>query len=82
MMTELSKERCRCKESFYWNLTQPYFQFEEGEYYTVLVRQHEEGVKIYSFDFCDWIGTDENFSNYFETIEEIREEKLNQILGN
>ena len=28
-MTELSKERCRCKESFYWNLTQPYFQFEE-----------------------------------------------------
>lgn len=23
IMTELSKERCRCKESFYWNLTQP-----------------------------------------------------------
>lgn len=81
-MTELSKERCRCKESFYWNLTQPYFQFEEGEYYIVLIRQHEEGVKIYSFDdFCDWIGTEQNFSNYFETIDEIREEKLNQILG-
>ena len=31
-------------------------------------------------DFCDWIGTEENFSNYFETIDEIREEKLNQIL--
>ena len=52
-MTELSKQKCRCKESFYWNLTQPYFQFDEGEYYTVLVRKHEEGVKIYSFDFCD-----------------------------
>jgi hypothetical protein len=81
-MTELSKERCRCKESFYWNLTQPYFQFEEGEYYMVLVRQHEEGVKIYSFDFCNWIGTHANFTKHFDTIEEIREEKLNKILGN
>jgi hypothetical protein len=81
-MTELSKERCRCKESFYWNLTQPYFRFEEGEYYTVLIREHEEGVKVYSFDFCDWIGVETNFSDYFDTIEEIREEKLNQILGN
>ena len=81
-MIELSKQKCRCKESFYWNLTQPYFQFEEGEYYMVLIRQHEEGVKIYSFDFCDWIGTSKNFSDYFDSIEKIREEKLNQILGN
>lgn len=75
-MTELSKERCRCKESFYWNLTQPYFQFEEGEYYIVLIR-----LKVYSFDFCDWIGTSKNFSDCFDSIDEIREEKLNQILG-
>jgi hypothetical protein len=68
-MKEISKEKCRCKESFYWNLTQPYFQFEEG-------------VKIYSFDFCDWIGTEENFTNCFDTIDQIREEKLNKILGN
>lgn len=81
-MIELSKERCRCKESFYWNLTQPYFQFEEGEYYTVLVREHEDVLKVYSFEFCNWIGSSKNFTDYFETIEEIREEKLNKILGN
>jgi len=81
-MKETSKEKCRCKKSFYWNLTQPYFQFEEGEYYTVLIREHEEGVKIYSFDFCDLVGTEKDFTNNFATIEEIREEKLNQILGN
>ena len=80
-MKKISKERCRCKVSPP-TLTQPYFQFEEGEYYTVLVREHEEGVKVYSFDFCDWIGVETNFSDYFETREEIREEKLNQILGN
>jgi len=81
-MKEISKERCRCKKSFYWNLTQPYFQFEEGEYYTVLIKEHEEGVKIYSFDFCDLVGTEKDFTKNFATIEEIREEKLNQILGN
>lgn len=45
----------------------------------VLIRKNEKGVKIYSFDFCDWIGTEENFTKYFDTIEEIREEKLNQL---
>lgn len=80
-MKELSKEKCRCKKSFYWNLTKPYFQFEQGEYYTVLIREYEDGKKIYSFDFCDWIGVDKNFLEYFDTIDKIREEKLNKILG-
>jgi hypothetical protein len=77
-----SKERCRCKKSFFWNLNQPYFQFEEGEYYTVIIRLHNEGLKVYSFEFCDWIGVETTFSDYFDTIDEIREEKLNQLLGN
>jgi hypothetical protein len=81
-MIELGKESCRCEESFYWNLTQPYFQFEKGKYYQCNIREHEEGVKVYSFDFCDWVSTEEVFLKFFITIDEIREEKLKKILGN
>lgn len=78
MIPEIVKEKCRCKKSFYWNLTQPYFQFEEGKIYDLNVRTHKD-VAVYSFDFCDLTLLGSNFDKYFDTIQNFRNDKLNQL---
>lgn len=84
MTPEIVKEKCICKESFYWNITQPYFQFEKGRIYDVNVRTHtsiniSDNVKVYSFEFCDYAVLGPKFKEYFETIEDMRDNKLNQL---
>lgn len=75
----IHKEKCRCKNSFYWNLTQPYFDFIKGNVYECQVRTHDNGAKVYSFDFCDYAEIEAKFKQKFETIEDIRDNKLTEL---
>lgn len=77
-----------CTDSFYYNLTKPYYYFKKGEIYEAKVnyinreymKEHLTKEKIiYSFAFCDLLFTSNMGINYFKTLEEWRNEQLKKL---
>jgi hypothetical protein len=70
-----------CKDGFLFNLTKPYNNFVEGEYYDFEVKDIDGVILYFSMD-CDYINSEENFSKLFVTIEEQRDKKIDTLLSN
>ena len=67
----------RCIKSYYWNMTKPYFRFEDGKIYDV----SGDNNSGYHFPkYCDCIMSPGSFCCYFISVERWREEKIDQIL--
>lgn len=57
-----------CKDGFLFNLTKPYHNFIEGEFYDFEVKDRDDVILYFSMD-CDYINSEENFGKLFVTIE-------------
>jgi hypothetical protein len=83
------KTKLVCIKSFYYNATQPYFHFKEGETYEAIVYKMDKeyaenhiigGDKyIYSFTFCDLVIGHINIKKNFITIDEWRDYQLKKL---
>ena len=72
--------KCICIKGCKYQLTAPYFIFNEGEVYDI--KEYSDSYSsIYQFDYCDWIMTYESFNKYFMKLEDYRVMKINKILG-
>lgn len=80
-----------CKESYYYNLTSPYYYFNKGEWYEFIITTSngQEYIKnekndivqnIYSCTYCDFIATESQILRIFQTQEDYRNEQLNKII--
>ncbi len=69
-----------CKESFYFNLTNPYNNFVKGEYYEFNI-SNREGINVYSSVDCDYINVENKFKELFISKDEMRDIKINKILN-
>lgn len=74
-----------CKESFTFNLTQPYEKFESGVTYnfTQIIRiiKNSPPDIWYQSDNSDYVDTQGNIFNLFYTQNELRDIKLTKILN-
>ncbi len=73
-----------CIQDLNYNLTKPYFKFKKGKVYESLNRKMISYIDrresmVYEFTFCDMVLTEDRFFNYFETISEHRNKKLDSI---
>ncbi len=66
--------KLKCVEGFYWNLTKPYLMFETDKYYLFTVSEN-----CYLSIDCDYIQPIISEDKFFMSMEDIREEKLNEL---
>ena len=67
-----------CIKDLYYNLTKPYFLFECGKIYNMII--YYEGCYYFGFEFCPCTLNEKEVVKNFKPLEEFREEKLKNIL--
>ena len=76
--------KCKCIKGCRWNLTQPYFKFNEGEVYEFTdhggrLAHTNRNKYLYVSKYCDWVLVQSVFDEYFVRVEDHRDNRLKEI---